>query len=450
MEDKNEDGGNKDGGKEEKSPILEFKSEFQLDQNISTEVQEVIDDAFEAMVGDHIKDDKDGAKLKTSQYPDNISEIPTPSHIDNSPTLLSDAFKRSDGDLKKFYENKIEELNAKIVEYGERYQKLEEIAKIHEERNRALAEKRNEYEQIKAEFDTKVHMLEDSKKEFQDRNEKLQLVREQFVKLSKEFEEKKNELERKEKDLVRIEKSFENSKYELEKNKIDFKKEKLEFELQRKEFERDTICKRQIEDSKRISDHNIVVEEEKKLTGKSELVHGILKNLCNEGLFQSCFLIDSKGMMISEYNDLELDTMAIGAMFSLISTSALRTVKSLNLQELTYFKLASSNGEFTCKCINISNYERTFILLTHHDKNTPSIPKSKKVSKKIIKQVIKSIKNDFSEFNQEDEISWVFDNLNDKIDFIKKKHETPNSDLELMRINKINESSIKIKELFEK
>ncbi|MFX1269118.1 MAG: hypothetical protein ACFFAK_14255, partial [Promethearchaeota archaeon] len=175
------------------------------------------------------------------------------------------------------------------------------------------------------------------------------------------------------------------------------------------------------------------------------------KKLLQLGNFKSCFLIDGKGMLISEYCNVQLDTVAIGAMFSLICTSTLRAIKSLNLHELEYLKISSNNGEFIFKNINIKNYERNFILLAYYDESNSTVLNTKQnVNKKIIKKILKSTEKDFYKFGNWDNMSWIFDNLNDKINFLKKKYEMPREDLELIRINLLNRTSIKVKELFEK
>jgi len=153
-------------------------------------------------------------------------------------------------------------------------------------------------------------------------------------------------------------------------------------------------------------------------------------------------------MLVSEYNKLELNSMAIGAMFSLITTTVLRTIKNLSLHELEYFKMSSANGEFMLKNINITNYMRNFILLAHYDQSKSFIPRNK-LEKKTIKQILKSVKKDFYEFREGTKISWIFDNLADKVNFLKQKYTIPEGDIEIIRINLLNKTAIKIKELFE-
>ena len=156
-------------------------------------------------------------------------------------------------------------------------------------------------------------------------------------------------------------------------------------------------------------------------------------------------------MLISEYSQGNLDKMAVGAMFSLVGTSVLRTVDSLMLQELLYFKLASVNGEFILKNINISNYNRKFILISFYNNSDSIYPNIiNKINKKTIKKIMKSIKLDFYELLQDSNISWAFDNLVEKITFLKEKYKMPESNLELIRGDQLDKTAIEIKELFEK
>ena len=155
-------------------------------------------------------------------------------------------------------------------------------------------------------------------------------------------------------------------------------------------------------------------------------------------------------MIISEYSKTELDSLAVGAMFSLVCTTVLRTVQSLSLNELEYFKLSSLNGEFLLRNIEIKNYERNFILLAYYNESNSNIPVKKQVlSKKIIKKILKDLKRDFYDSRRGSGISWVFDNISEKLDFLKQKYNTIDGDIDLIRLNLVNKASIKIRELFE-
>ena len=112
--------------------------------------------------------------------------------------------------------------------------------------------------------------------------------------------------------------------------------------------------------------------------------------------------------------------------------------------------MASTNGEFMLKNIDILNYERNFILLAYYDESNLIIPSMKqKFSKKEIKKIFNSVEKDFNKFGKETKISWVFDNLTDKVNFLKQKYEMSEGDIETIRINLLNNASIKIRELFE-
>lgn len=370
-------------------------------------------------------------------------------------------------ELESFHENKLKELEEKIRDYNERYNKLEKTIEEYDDRNHELVEKRKEYEERVKEFEEKsklmeeskeelkqrVEQLEESKEEFADRGKKLQEAREQFMELSKQVEEKKIDLEKREIKLEKLQKILGKSKFDLERNKIEFEKNKLEFEISKSELEISTDALSAKEAPMKIKieeDKSITVEKKVKKKGRAGILQDMLEELSYKGDFQSCFLIDGKGMLISEYSKKKLDEMAIGAMFSLVCTNILRTIRSLNLQELEYFKMASTNGEFMLKNINITNYERNFILLAHYTEPDSILPDIKqKINKKAIKKILDSVKKDFNEFGKGTKISWVFDNLEDKVNFLKEKYKTPEKDIELIRRNLLNKTSIKIKELFE-
>lgn len=370
-------------------------------------------------------------------------------------------------ELESFHEKKIKELGEKIKENNERYSKLEEKINEYDEKNYELIEKRKELEErvkefedkskeleeSKNEFKQRIEQLEESRNEFTERNEKLQDAREQFVNLSKQVENKKIGLDKIEIKLDKLQKSLEKSKYSIEKNKIELEREKLEFEMERADIE-SRAKELDITEYEKVVKHEeseeIIPEKKGDVKGKAEILQDLLQELSYEGNFQSCFLIDGKGMLISEYSNAKLDTVAIGAMFSLVCTTLLRTVKGLNLYELEYFKMASTNGEFLLKNINILNYERNFVLLAYYDGSNLFIPSMKqKFNKKVIKKIFKSVENDFNEYGKETKISWVFDNLTNKVDFLKQKYEMPEGDIETIRINLLNNASIKIRELFE-
>ncbi|MEJ2250029.1 MAG: hypothetical protein P8Y70_04595 [Candidatus Lokiarchaeota archaeon] len=436
--------------KVEKSYSLNYENEIPEDQINRIETNEYPD----ASTKSKSFKDKINSNSKLSNYGTKYDEDgidrPIKSNLENQ-FEISEESNYSDKEMKEIYTNKLIDLNKKIEDYEEKYKKVEEFSKELEDRNTELLKKQRKYEESTLELEYRVEALEESKNEYQDKSKKLQEAREQLLNLTKEIEEKKKEIETKENNLLKMQKTLEKNKYELEKERIDFNKQKLEleFDLKSNKLESEVLASDNNKYYLKIPQDQELVKKEKKFEGKSELLFRILKNLSNEGYFQSTFLIDSKGMMISEYCEDSKDNTGIGAMFSLISTSVLRTIKSLNLQELNYFKLSSTNGDFMINNINISGYERNFILLSYFDNSTPTFSKSKKLNKKMVRNLIKSIKKDFKFITEENEISWVFDNLHNKIKFLKEKFQTASTDLQEIRFNKIKESSIKIRELFE-
>jgi len=51
---------------------------------------------------------------------------------------------------------------------------------------------------------------------------------------------------------------------------------------------------------------------------------------------------------------------------------------------------------------------------------------------------------------KESQISRAFDNLVEKITYLKEQYKMPESDIELIRGDRLDKSAIEIKELFEK
>ena len=434
--------GAKDRPKNEgNSYILNEKEKLLKDEDISPDVKSVIDEVFTEMTVGEIKDDPFNVS-------DNISS--TESNIHDTELSNEEASSiENKEEIEKLYKSKQKELNDKIRDYDRRYQKLEDTTGRYEEKTRELIEKRKEFEEKIKEFEKKNQALEDTKEEFSIRSKKIQEAREQFVELSKQIEMTKIDLEKKEKKFKNMQRAIEANKYELEKNKIDFEKEKLEFKHFKTDLET-TAQDLDINEYKEKVIDEIADVKEKKVEGKAEILEDLLQELNREGNFQSSFLIDGKGMMVSEISKFELDSVAIGAMFSLTCTVVLRAVKSLNLQELLYFKLSAANGEFLVKNININNYKRNFVLLAYYDSTASTIPVNKqKINKKTLNRILKSVKEDFNEFGQENRQSWVFDNLVEKINFLKQSSTIPKADLELLRLKLLNIAAIKIKELFE-
>jgi len=170
----------------------------------------------------------------------------------------------------------------------------------------------------------------------------------------------------------------------------------------------------------------------------------------DEGGFNSCYLIDGKGMLISECSTTKFDTVAIGAMFSLMNTNLLRTVNSLDLLEFKHSTFSSASGEFMLKNISILNYERNFILLAYYEESNLFIPKLEQtLDKKTLKRIIKSVENDFNSYGDGQKISWILDSLVEKVNFLKQKSQMKERDVDAIRLDALNTISNKIKGLFE-
>jgi hypothetical protein len=370
-------------------------------------------------------------------------------------------------ELELFHQNKIKEIEEKIKEYNDNYQKLEEKIQETNKYNESLIEKRMEYgdtlkdfeektkqlEESRREFSEKTEELDGSKREFANRSTKLQEAREQFMELSKKLEEKKITLNTRENDLEKMQRVLENKKFEIEKNKIEFDRAKLEYEIEKSDFESKSPklgFEDYEEELKDDEENEIIVEKKKEIKGKAEILEDLLQQLMDEGGFNSCYLIDGKGMLISECSTTKFDTIAIGAMFSLMSTNLLRTINSLNLLELKHSKFSSTNGEFILKNISILNYERDFILLAYCDESNLSIPKLEQtLDRKTLKRIIKSVEKDFYSYGGGQKISWILDSLVEKVSFLKQKSQMLKRDVEAIRLDALNTTSNKIKLLFE-
>lgn len=455
-----------------RSELLQEKEKFYEEENVNPDVKNVLDDVFNEMIKDNgiadisinfiepkisdikkpVEKHKDNGHLSEENIELNTLEINNISAKDNQEYNDFKHKMQLVDELESFQKSKKKELEQKIEEYKIRYEKLEEKLNEYDERNRGLLEKRKEYEDKINEFERKTTKLEESKEEFVEKNKKLDNAREQFKNLSKIFEEKKLDIEKLELKLKKMENVLEKNKQKFEKKIIEFENEKIDFERGRTELElqaREGYAK-DYEKSMLMEKDDSTLDIAVESKGKVEILHDILQKLSYEGDFQSSFLIDGRGMIISEYSNKKLNTMAIGAMFSLVCTSLLRTVNSLSLQDLEYFKLSTTNGEFMLKNINLSNYERNFILLAHYDETNSSLPKlNQNLTKKSVRKILKSIKDVFYEYEIDSNISWIFDNLFEKVNFLKNKYTMVDGDLEAIRINLLNKVSIKIKHLFE-
>lgn len=376
---------------------------------------------------------------------------PESSHKINLDELNEILQKRND-ELKEKEQlliKKYHELEEKGQFLNKKNHELEILKKETIERNQDLEEKLKDYSKRIERLEEKDKHLADNIKEFEEKSKKLEEARKQFTMLSIQVEEKKIDLDKLEKNILKSKKAFEMSKFDFEKEKLALNESEIEFEKSKLEFEENT--KKSLILSKSEQDKKPDSSIKKKQKGKTEILESIFNKLLDEGNFQSCFLIDAKGMLISEVSRIQLDKLAIAAMFSLIGTSVLRAVESLNLQELQYLKLASTNGEFMLKNINLTNYERNFILIAFYDKSDLFLPGlSQKINKKTIRKINKDVKQDLYAFRKEANLDWAFDNLIEKLIFLRKTYKMPESDIEITRKNLLNKVAIEIRGLFEK
>jgi predicted regulator of Ras-like GTPase activity (Roadblock/LC7/MglB family)/sulfur relay (sulfurtransferase) DsrC/TusE family protein len=407
------------------SEIIAIKEQFYKEEDIAPEVQNILDEVFSEMVQDgqeNINVEKDDS------IPESVSEGDHVNLLEILENIGDDAYKHKIPLLKELilnYNKKFDDLEKEIKKHNENSIHIEEKKKEYEVSIKEFKERGKILEQSKNEFEDRANRLESSKEDFEEQSKKLQVAREQFMSLSKEVEVKKNELNKRESELNNIKRDLVKNKNELEKKKASITRNIQNQTEDKKEYALE------VNDSAALCDLNPVYDEafwETKQVndmekGKVEILQDILQNLLNQGNLQSCFLIDGQGLLISEYSKTKLDPMAIGAMFSLLCTSVLRTVKSLNLNALEYFKLSSENGEFILRNIKINNYERDFILIAYYNKDNLSLQQSnKKLNKKIIKNLLRHIKRDLYFIKKGQQLSWIFENLSERIDFLKDKY----------------------------
>jgi len=359
-------------------------------------------------------------------------------------------------ELEEIYEKKLSELNIKIREYEEMKKELNEKKEEYENLIDEFQEKYREIEDYKHEFAERIKELEERKKEFEERSLRLEAARESFKNLSKQLEQRKIEIEQKEIILIKKEKALESKKEEIENAQIELENAQKDIETHVKElllkeshFIGPEGKKGQIEWQKKES---IPKESSGQDKGRYEILKDIMESFLNEGQFKACFLIDGKGMLISEVTRESIDSIAIGAMFSLVCNSILRTIDSLNLQELDYFKMASFNGEFILKNISINNYERDLILLGYYtDLEFTILDNNMKLNKRIYKKIIKEIRLELSKrMYRGKKISTFFDLISKKLNFLKQKYSSLNNiNTNDLRIKLLKEKTLEIKNLFE-
>lgn len=458
---------------DENSLDLKQDEKFDKEENNSPNTESVFDDVFVDITtsdkAEEVLIDIEEISNTNIVFESGLNEI-----IEDASLDVSEEDNDVDGhktkltrELELFHESRIKELEEQIKEYNTKYQKLEEKIQEYQDKNQGLIEKRIELEEVVKNFEEKTNLLEESRKEYTERNQqlhgskeefsdrsmKLQEAREQFMNLSRQLEEKKIDLEKRENSIEKRQRNVNKDKFDLEKNKIEFEKIKLDYEMEKADLEinlQKLDTKNYEIEPKDDEYKEIIVEKEKEVRGKAEILDDLLQQLMIEGGFNSCYLIDGKGMLISEYSKTKFDTVAIGAMFSLMSTNLLRTVNSLDLLELNHFKFSSANGEFMLKNISIMNYERNFILLAYYDESNSFIPKlEQNFDKKTMKRLVKSVKKDFYSFGNGKKISWILDNLVEKVNFLKQKNQMMERDIEVIRLDALSTTSNKIKGLFE-
>ena len=415
--------------------ILHEKEKFYAEEDISPEVKKVLDDVFAEMASD---DSLESPVEDNNKHDEEII-------IQDSPAVVENELEYGEKDRI------IGELSSTVNEYSTRISELDEKMEFYKDLVENFEEKTNIMETSKTQFEERLKELDASRTEFEERGKKLEKARESFKQLSKNIEEKRNGLEQREKNLNQMQRKLDNIKQRIETDSRN-----LDDKVLRSKKQKDRIINvpermADISDIDHVSEdawnETEIVQMER---GKVDVLQDILEELLFQGDFQSCFLIDGQGMIISEYSKTELDALAIGAMFSLVCNTVLRTIRSLSLSELEYFKLSSINGEFILRNIDIKNYERNFILLAYYNKSNSNIPiKRQNLSKKTIRKILKSVKKDFNESRKDSRISWIFDNLSDKIDFLKQKYNHFEGDINLIRLNLMNKASLKLRELFE-
>ena len=269
------------------------------------------------------------------------------------------------------------------------------------------------------------------------------------MKLSKDIEDKKTEVQKREAHVFNMQKSLDIKRLELEELKEDFEKNKINYihkYLKIQPMEATNV----VENEEQAQ--SLELQEIKK--GKVDILHDLLRELVQQGGFKATFLIDGKGMIISEHSNREMDALAIGAMFSLICTTVLRAVKNLTLNKLEYFKLSSIDGKFLLKSIDITGYDRNFILLGFYDDSVYSRPnKNQKLDRKLIKNMLKDFKKEFEDYNKNYEditsLSIIFDNISERIKYLKQKYCRFEGNIDILRIESLNVASLKISRLFE-
>ena len=123
----------------DKSYILKEKKKFLEGENVSPEVKTVLEDVFTDMIKDDSGTDKKSASIgsKTKKNDYETQELKGEYEPHTSENKM---------ELKSIYEDKVKDLQERIEEYKKRYDKLEDTIDKYEVRNKALIEKRKEYD----------------------------------------------------------------------------------------------------------------------------------------------------------------------------------------------------------------------------------------------------------------------------------------------------------------
>ncbi len=129
--------------------------------------------------------------------------------------------------------------------------------------------------------------------------------------------------------------------------------------------------------------------------GKYNLLEELFKKMLVEGNLASIFLMDSEGLMISEYSTYDFNKKALSAVFSLVQNSIMRALDAIGANNLDYVKISVESGVFLIKDFEIKNYNKSFILVFfyHSDKNGTGYKPEVSRLKSITSQVTNFFKN---------------------------------------------------------
>lgn len=147
-------------------------------------------------------------------------------------------------------------------------------------------------------------------------------------------------------------------------------------------------------------EENTEVLEKKNLhqkKGKYQRLEQLFRKTLIKGNFESLFLMDNEGLMISEYSKSSNNEKALSALFSLVQNSIMRALNAINADKLHYVKISIESGEYLIRNIDIKNYNKSFILVTFYkfENNERDITNKAEVANKksLFKRVIDTIMN---------------------------------------------------------